>query len=419
MGSPGDLLRSLREQSGLTQEELAERAGLSARTVSDVERGLRKRLYPDTATRLGQALGLDGDALVEFLQVARGRAPVAPADLDAMFRRRFVAWHLARVTELADQVGNERLWYAVLDTDEANLSVALRWADEAGDTESLLRLATGLWQYWLARGTLDTGRAWLRRGLDAEPAAGETTRAQALWGLAWLAYQQGDDPAAAAAAHELDLLVQDIEDPVVRRNAATVCGIIALAADDTDEAVARLTTALDLARALDRPWILATSLLNLGMAGIATGDLDRASGLIGEALSGYESIGDERFRARCLGYLGLIALVRGDPVRGRALFLQSLAAFEVLGEPSGTAEALTGLSAAAAMLGDGVRAAELAGAAERLREPSALRSLPLERRITEARLREARGSLSAERWDAAWTKGRALRLDEAIALARS
>ncbi|MEA2477407.1 MAG: Helix-turn-helix domain, partial [Actinomycetota bacterium] len=35
----GPLTRRLREATGLTQEELAERAGISVRTVSDIERG--------------------------------------------------------------------------------------------------------------------------------------------------------------------------------------------------------------------------------------------------------------------------------------------------------------------------------------------------------------------------------------------
>ena len=39
----------------MTQEELAERAGISARTVSDLERGLRTAVHPDTARRLGSA----------------------------------------------------------------------------------------------------------------------------------------------------------------------------------------------------------------------------------------------------------------------------------------------------------------------------------------------------------------------------
>jgi predicted ATPase/transcriptional regulator with XRE-family HTH domain len=69
----GAMLKRLRDASGLTQEELADRAGVSARTISDVERGLRSSMYRDTAERLAGALALDGAALAEFIAAARGR----------------------------------------------------------------------------------------------------------------------------------------------------------------------------------------------------------------------------------------------------------------------------------------------------------------------------------------------------------
>jgi len=69
----GQLLRRHRAASAVTQEDLAERAGISARTVSDVERGLRTTIYRDTAGRLAWALGLEGEARAEFEAIARGR----------------------------------------------------------------------------------------------------------------------------------------------------------------------------------------------------------------------------------------------------------------------------------------------------------------------------------------------------------
>ena len=54
-------MRRLRNAAGLTQEELAERAGLSAKGVSDLERGKRRRPYPHTVRSLADALGLSED----------------------------------------------------------------------------------------------------------------------------------------------------------------------------------------------------------------------------------------------------------------------------------------------------------------------------------------------------------------------
>jgi predicted ATPase/DNA-binding XRE family transcriptional regulator len=72
MSPLGMLLRRHREQARLTQEELADRAGVSARTISDIERGVRARAYADTAARLSVALGLTETDRAAFLNAARG-----------------------------------------------------------------------------------------------------------------------------------------------------------------------------------------------------------------------------------------------------------------------------------------------------------------------------------------------------------
>jgi DNA-binding XRE family transcriptional regulator len=71
------LLRQLRAQARLTQEELAEAAGLSPRSVSDLERGIHQTARKDTAALLAGALGLAEPVRTLFVAVARGRAPVA------------------------------------------------------------------------------------------------------------------------------------------------------------------------------------------------------------------------------------------------------------------------------------------------------------------------------------------------------
>ncbi len=71
------LLRRLRADAGLTQEELAEAAGLSPRSVSALERGVNLTARKDTARLLAGALGLTGPERGLFEAAARGRAPAA------------------------------------------------------------------------------------------------------------------------------------------------------------------------------------------------------------------------------------------------------------------------------------------------------------------------------------------------------
>ena len=83
-GTFGALLRELRAEAGLTQEGLAEAAQLSARSVSDLERGVALTARKDTARLLADALGLEGAARTEFETTARGRSGVtAPPALEA------------------------------------------------------------------------------------------------------------------------------------------------------------------------------------------------------------------------------------------------------------------------------------------------------------------------------------------------
>jgi transcriptional regulator with XRE-family HTH domain/tetratricopeptide (TPR) repeat protein len=69
------LLRQLRGEMKLTQEELAEAAGLSPRAVSDLERGINRTARKDTALQLAGALGMAGPTGVVFVEAARGRTP--------------------------------------------------------------------------------------------------------------------------------------------------------------------------------------------------------------------------------------------------------------------------------------------------------------------------------------------------------
>lgn len=89
-------IRDLRVRAQLTQAELAERARVSERTISDIERGLRQRVYALTARRLAEALDLPDNARRAFEALARGQRATSPAvpertsGLEAMRRTRLV-----------------------------------------------------------------------------------------------------------------------------------------------------------------------------------------------------------------------------------------------------------------------------------------------------------------------------------------
>jgi len=68
------LLRQLRVEARLTQEELAEAASLSPRSISDLERGINRTARKNTAVLLADVFGMAGQVRQVFVAAARGKA---------------------------------------------------------------------------------------------------------------------------------------------------------------------------------------------------------------------------------------------------------------------------------------------------------------------------------------------------------
>lgn len=79
--SPGDsfgaLLKRFRIAGGLTHETLAERSGLGARTISDLERGVSRAPRADTLALLVGALNLSSEDRSQLETSARAGSNVA------------------------------------------------------------------------------------------------------------------------------------------------------------------------------------------------------------------------------------------------------------------------------------------------------------------------------------------------------
>jgi tetratricopeptide (TPR) repeat protein/DNA-binding XRE family transcriptional regulator len=82
----GTRLAGCRRSAGLTQQDLADRSGLSVRAISNLELGRARSPHPDTVHRLAEALGLHGDSRTGFLTAAgrrlNGGAAGAPVPQD-------------------------------------------------------------------------------------------------------------------------------------------------------------------------------------------------------------------------------------------------------------------------------------------------------------------------------------------------
>ena len=115
--------------------------------------------------------------------------------------------------------------------------------------------------------------------------------------------------------------------------------------------------------------------------------------------------------------LGHLALKEHDANRAAALYAESMAVNSEVGDRQGVAASLVGLAAVAMALGQREQAALLLGAAEALVVSIETKLLPFDAeeggRITAL----VRSQLDAGTFAAAWAKGRAMVLDQAIAAA--
>ena len=135
------LLRQLRAEAGLTQEELAEMAGLSPRSVSDLERGVNRTARKDTAVLLAGALRLPGPVAELFAAAARGRVPAAEV---LAARQGASALRNNLPGQLSTFIGRGRELAEVRALVESSRLVTLTGAGGCGKTRLGLQVAAGL-----------------------------------------------------------------------------------------------------------------------------------------------------------------------------------------------------------------------------------------------------------------------------------
>lgn len=364
--------------------------------------------------------GATGEGRYRLLDITREYAverSVAAGEFDAL-RRRHADYFLARAERAEPELRgrDQQQWHARLLEDEGNFRAALTWALEVGQGEIALRFAGALWMFWRWAGLFAEGRAWLDAALAAGHGCPLEVRCQGFWGAGWLAFHAGDYRRTGELGEEMLRLLAGRDDALLGRNALTLVGSAALAGGRNEAAVAAYGEALSLCAGLGTSWHLATSQLNLGTAELQAGRGTEARGHFESARVIYEELGDQHFTARVLIQLGYSALSMGQPAKAA---IQIERAMELVAGMSDGWSIAEGLEAVAAMQSDTDPrlAAQLGGAAERLRERIAMRPHPSDARINKAHLERARGQMPGNAFEDSWNEGRRMALESAVGLA--
>ncbi len=337
-----------------------------------------------------------------------------------------VRWSHARYYLALAQAAGPRLHQSVeevkhIEREHDNLRAALRWSLEQGDVEMAYRLVVALASLWtIHTWHLGEGRGWFRRLLSAgADALAPAARARLLQQAGILAYLQSDYAAAGEYLEQALALARETGDEALIAHSLHGLSNVAMNEERYREVAALLEECLPLARRAGEVWVEAMALNNLAEVARLEGDLDGAARMFEEGLDLLTGLGDRYFTPILLDGLGTLAQYRGDYERARTLHSQCLTLCREMDDRRIIALSLEKLAGVAVGQGQAGRAARLLGAAEALREAI---NVPVESvdRVDYARI-VAATSACLERgvFARAWARGRAMELEQAIALAGS
>jgi predicted ATPase/DNA-binding SARP family transcriptional activator len=345
----------------------------------------------------------------------------ARSDADELRRRhavRFAALAEEAAAALWDPVqGPSRVeWLDRLEAEYGNLRAALAWAAES-DRELELRLAVGLFEFWLSRSHYEEGLGWFERALRNGAAADEALRARALHSAAFLSFELGDFDRGFAWAEESLALYRSLDDPVGIGRTVHVLSQAASSLGQRGRALAYAEESLRLARELGHVRGLIVSLRDMAALTAEDGDDNRAATMFEEAERLARQHRDDSALADVLLLRSRLSLKAGDFEEAAGLAAACVPLYRAHGTTVGIAWAVLLLALAAEADGRPERAVRLFGAAEALRETVGTHVLGADEDVLDAALGRAQDALGVAEFEAGLAEGRALSVDELVTLA--
>jgi predicted ATPase/class 3 adenylate cyclase len=378
--------------------------------------------------------------------------------------------HFVNFTELADENlkrGEQVLWQRRMSAEADNVRAALEWG-LSRNPDRALRIAGAANLFWTAGGYSAEGFRWTQSALEQVESTSlpegvteeqrRVARAKALCGLTRLYLSLGDNLNAKRAAEQSIALYRQSNDP---RGLAFALVVLAYPLEFLGERVqaeAALQESYSIAHAAGDTYMLCRSLNRLAHVVVALyQDFHLAQRYLEESLRLAKEEGLRSQEAQACEILGFTAMQRNDPDAARAYLKDSAriyheigATFNVLLEKSNLAHLERKLGNHTAALGyyretlpafrdigqtgavchqlecvgfialaqkDDERALQLFAAANSLREKSSTPMTPDEQTYFDEQLRILRDRMDLRQFDAIWSQGYSLRMEQAIQLA--
>ncbi|HLI48683.1 MAG TPA: tetratricopeptide repeat protein [Chthonomonas sp.] len=381
-------------------------------------------------------------------------SPQEMHDLSSHHARYYFQFARENVPLLA---GPQRLTVqAALEAEHDNFRASLEWAI-ANNAELAAYIGAALWYYWMVTNSFTEGRRWLKQILDViPPNADPFIQLRILLGLGLLAKHQADY-AEADSFYQIALIkATEMDDLRAQAEIHGQLGALAYEQGRLEEAQIAYTVSLQFWQRLENHQLVATTLNNMALIAQEQERYEEAVALLQQSLQTKRTLGDHQGVIDSLNNLALIAYDRGQYETAQLIFEEALEKTRELQSPYVEAILLNNLSNTLLALGQPAKArtyqakslqlrralqdkrglaysfescawlaiswkrAELAtkllGAAEALRQQIGAPLLPSDRKRVAAIRHQIQLQLPKQQFEAFYTIGRSLNLDETVAL---
>lgn len=376
-----------------------------------------------------EAISLEPSVALDHLTLLRDRSLIVVAEGESEPRWRMLELLRAYATEQVPREQTAALLerharffqanaaqYGADPHEAANLRAAIQNAlDVLENNELALDLCVRLRDFWMLRGHLREGLAFLDRALSS------TTGANALraegFRLAGILSRRAGDMEQARQWQETALgLFTEVGDQTGVASVRNTLAVLARVTGNLPEALRQHEEALALRRQIGDSAGIGASLNNLGVVYRAMGECDRSRAHLQESLGFYEpgSVGAGIVQIN----LGWTALLVHDLVEARREFTVGFGIAQQSHVSAWYPELFEGLGQLTALEGNRERAARLWGAAERERERQGAPLSPEDRREQDERVLPVRAVLGEVAYAKAAQIGRERALEANLAEAQ-